>query len=104
MLEQPARARINTIKAVNPAKAEQVEMIIMRMLQSGQIRGKVDEATLVRLLDQVRLCLAIPLPLDGRMLHGCMRVHLRGVRCPGDMQPFLFFKLLLLYPTQLKCR
>lgn len=41
VLEQPARARINTIKAVNPAKASQVESIIMRLVQTGQIRGKV---------------------------------------------------------------
>lgn len=53
VLEQPARARINTIKAVNPAKASQVESIIMRLVQTGQIRGKVNEEMLVGLLAQV---------------------------------------------------
>ena len=53
VLEQPARARLNTIACVNPAKAQQVEMILMNMMQQGQLRGKVDEPTLVRLLEQV---------------------------------------------------
>jgi DNA-binding TFAR19-related protein (PDSD5 family) len=53
VLLQDARTRLNTIAAVKPEKARMVESIILRMVQAGQIRGKIDEKTLVSLLEQV---------------------------------------------------
>eukprot|EP00038_Savillea_parva_P019016 m.26165 g.26165 ORF g.26165 m.26165 type:complete len:129 (+) comp4296_c0_seq1:61-447(+) len=53
LLDQGARARLNSIALVKPKKAEMVEGIIIRMARSGQIQGKVNEGTLIRLLEQV---------------------------------------------------
>jgi programmed cell death protein 5 len=41
ILEQGARARLNSIALVKPDKAKSVEMMLIRMAQSGQISGKV---------------------------------------------------------------
>jgi len=43
-------ARIGLVK---PDKARRVEDMIIGAAQSGQLRGKVDEANLISLLDQI---------------------------------------------------
>lgn len=53
ILEQNARARLNSIALVKPDKAKSVEMMLIRMAQSGQISGKVGEAQLVELLGKI---------------------------------------------------
>lgn len=53
ILTQEARARLNTLKLSKPDKAEIAEMNILRMAQTGQIGGKVDDATLVQILEQI---------------------------------------------------
>mmetsp|Transcript_19411 Transcript_19411/g.50473 ORF Transcript_19411/g.50473 Transcript_19411/m.50473 type:complete len:131 (+) Transcript_19411:60-452(+) len=53
LLDQAARARLNSIAVVKPKKAEMVEGIIINMARSGQLQGKVSESMLIRLIEQV---------------------------------------------------
>eukprot|EP00037_Helgoeca_nana_P028984 m.344275 g.344275 ORF g.344275 m.344275 type:complete len:85 (-) comp27881_c1_seq2:5865-6119(-) len=53
LLEQGARARLNSIALVKPSKAEAVEKLIIQMARSGQLQGKVSDDMLKRLLEQV---------------------------------------------------
>ncbi|XP_003385704.1 PREDICTED: programmed cell death protein 5-like [Amphimedon queenslandica] len=53
ILEQDARARLNSIGLVRPEKAQSIERMLIRMAQMGQIQGKLGESELVKLLEQV---------------------------------------------------
>uniref|UniRef100_A0A182J372 Uncharacterized protein n=1 Tax=Anopheles atroparvus TaxID=41427 RepID=A0A182J372_ANOAO len=53
LLDQDARARLNTLKLSKPDKAQMVEGMIIRMAQMGQIGGKLDDASLVKLLESL---------------------------------------------------
>ena len=44
---------MGTIKVVKPERAQQVEMMLLQMAQSGKIREKVGEAKIVQLLETV---------------------------------------------------
>ncbi|XP_055383769.1 programmed cell death protein 5 [Condylostylus longicornis] len=53
VLDQEARARLNTLKLSKPEKAQGVEAMIIRMAQMGQLGGKLDDTQFVSLLNQV---------------------------------------------------
>ena len=53
ILDQAARARLSSIAVVKPEKAQMVEAMLLRMYQSGQLPGKVSEAQLKQMLEQV---------------------------------------------------
>ncbi|XP_055607256.1 programmed cell death protein 5 [Uranotaenia lowii] len=53
LLDQNARARLNTLKLSKPDKAQMVEGMIIRMAQMGQIGDKLDDASLVKLLESL---------------------------------------------------
>lgn len=53
ILDQSARARLNTIAVAKPDKAKMVENMLCQMATSGQIPGKLTEAHLISLLEQV---------------------------------------------------
>ncbi|KAJ3008980.1 hypothetical protein HKX48_008225 [Thoreauomyces humboldtii] len=53
ILDPKARERLARIKIVKEEKARAVEDLLIRMAQSGQIRSKVDEPTLIGLLEQI---------------------------------------------------
>ncbi|KAI9102456.1 PDCD5-related protein [Phlyctochytrium arcticum] len=53
LLENEARERLARIKMVKADKARAVEDLLIRMAQSGQIRQKVNEKTLIGLLEQL---------------------------------------------------
>lgn len=53
LLDQEARARLNTVRSVKPKKAEMVEGIIINMARQGQLQGKISEPMLRNLLEQV---------------------------------------------------
>ena len=53
LLDQNARARLNTLKISKPEKAQMVEGMIIRMAQMGQIGGKLDDAQLKQLLESL---------------------------------------------------
>lgn len=53
ILSQAARARLNTLKISKPDKAQIAEMNIIRMAQTGQIGGKLEDSQLVQILEQI---------------------------------------------------
>ncbi|KAI4525370.1 hypothetical protein K523DRAFT_293272 [Schizophyllum commune Tattone D] len=53
VLEPAARERLSRISLVSPERSRQIEMILVRLVQSGQIRGRISEAQLIDLLDQM---------------------------------------------------
>uniref|UniRef100_A0A182LU41 Programmed cell death protein 5 n=1 Tax=Anopheles culicifacies TaxID=139723 RepID=A0A182LU41_9DIPT len=53
LLDQDARARLNTLKLSKPEKAQMVEGMIIRMAQMRQIGDKLDDASLVKLLENL---------------------------------------------------
>ncbi|EST04603.1 PDCD5-related protein [Kalmanozyma brasiliensis GHG001] len=53
ILDTEARERLSRIGLVKPQKARQITDLLIRMAQSGQIRGKIKEEQLIDLLDQV---------------------------------------------------
>ena len=52
-MDQEARARLNNIAVVNADKARAIEAQIIQLARSGQIRGKMTDADLKEVLDQV---------------------------------------------------
>jgi len=53
VLDTAARERLSRIALVSPDRSKQIEMILVRMAQSGQLRGRVTEEQLIDLLDQM---------------------------------------------------
>jgi len=53
VLDQQARARLNTIMVAKPEKAQQLEQVICQMATSGQIGGKLSEHDLISLVERV---------------------------------------------------
>ncbi|KIJ63262.1 hypothetical protein HYDPIDRAFT_113228 [Hydnomerulius pinastri MD-312] len=53
VLDTAARERLSRIALVSPERSRQIEAILLRMAQSGQLRGKVSEAQLIDLLEQM---------------------------------------------------
>eukprot|EP00099_Drosophila_melanogaster_P021592 NP_648848.1 programmed cell death 5 [Drosophila melanogaster] len=53
VLDQQARARLNTLKVSKPEKAQMFENMVIRMAQMGQVRGKLDDAQFVSILESV---------------------------------------------------
>ncbi|KAI0279818.1 PDCD5-related protein [Russula aff. rugulosa BPL654] len=51
-LEPAARERLSRIALVSPTRSNQIESILLRMLQGGQLRGRVSEQQLIDLLEQ----------------------------------------------------
>lgn len=53
ILDQPARARLNTLALTKPDKARMVESMLINMAQRGQLQGKLGEDQLKDLLEKV---------------------------------------------------
>ncbi|KAF9653851.1 DNA-binding TFAR19-like protein [Thelephora ganbajun] len=52
VLDAGARERLARISLVSPERSKQIETILLRMAQTGQLRGKVTETQLIDLLEQ----------------------------------------------------
>jgi len=52
VLDSAARERLSRIALVSPQRSAQIEAILLRMAQSGQLRGRVTEESLIGLLQQ----------------------------------------------------
>jgi len=52
VLDQKARARLNTLMVAKPEKGRQMEAMICQMAQTGQIGGKLGEDELINLLER----------------------------------------------------
>jgi len=53
VLDTGSRERLSRIALVSPERSRQIESILLRMAQSGQLRGRVSEAQLIELLEQM---------------------------------------------------
>ncbi|EDV25439.1 uncharacterized protein TRIADDRAFT_55528 [Trichoplax adhaerens] len=53
ILAQDARTRLNSIALVKPEKASMIENMLINMAKTGQLGGKVSEAQLIKLLEEV---------------------------------------------------
>ncbi|KAF4522670.1 hypothetical protein B566_EDAN010451 [Ephemera danica] len=53
ILDQSARARLNTLLVAKPEKARAVEGLLISMAQRGQIQGRLGEKELIGILEQV---------------------------------------------------
>ncbi|KAJ8592621.1 DNA-binding TFAR19-related protein [Rhizopogon salebrosus TDB-379] len=53
ILDNGARERLSRIALVSPERSRQIETIILRMAQGGQLRERVSEKQLIDLLDQM---------------------------------------------------
>nr|CAI5819796.1 unnamed protein product [Callosobruchus analis] len=53
ILDQAARARLNTLMLCKPEKGRLVENLLLQMAQTGQICSKVTEDALIKLLENV---------------------------------------------------
>ncbi|KAG8714282.1 hypothetical protein FRC11_009031 [Ceratobasidium sp. 423] len=52
VLDSAARERLARISLVRPALSGQIEQILLRMAQTGQLRGRVTEQQLIGLIEQ----------------------------------------------------
>lgn len=52
VLDSAARERLSRIALVSPQRSQQIEAILLRMAQTGQLRGRVSENQLIDLLEQ----------------------------------------------------
>jgi len=52
VLDQEARARLNTLMIAKPEKGKQVEAMLCQMAQTGQLGGKLGEQDLKELLER----------------------------------------------------
>jgi programmed cell death protein 5 len=53
VLDAAARERLSRISMVSPERSRQIESILLRMAQTGQLKGRVSEAQLIDLLEQM---------------------------------------------------
>jgi len=53
VLDQQARARLNTIALAKPDKAKMMENALIQMARSGQLQGKIGEEQLKSLLERM---------------------------------------------------
>ncbi|XP_046742952.1 programmed cell death protein 5 [Diprion similis] len=53
VLDQSARARLNTLRLGKPEKGKMVEEMLLNMAQRGQLPGKLGEKELIGLLESV---------------------------------------------------
>jgi len=53
VLDTAARERLSRIALVSPDRSKQIETILLRMAQSGQLKNRVSEEQLIDLLNQM---------------------------------------------------
>lgn len=53
ILTPEARERLSRVKLVKPELAQQVELILVQLYQAGQIRERIDDAKLKKILAQI---------------------------------------------------
>ena len=53
ILTPEARERLSRVKLVKPELAQQVELMLVQLYQTGQIRERIDDAKLKRILAQI---------------------------------------------------
>ena len=54
MLTEEARERLGRIRIARPDFVEQVEVVLIQLIQSRQITGKVDEKAILTIIKKIR--------------------------------------------------
>jgi len=57
----PSERPVSRIALVSPERSKEIETILLKMAQTGQLRGQVTEEQLIDLLDQVWVLSFTPL-------------------------------------------
>ena len=52
-MTKEARERLNRVKLVKPEIAEKVENALLQAIQMGQIKGKINEAQIIDILNEI---------------------------------------------------
>lgn len=52
-LTEGARRRLNTVQMAKPEFGEQVEQQILALVQSGRVKGEIDEDTMKQILEEL---------------------------------------------------
>lgn len=68
VLEPAARERLSRIALVSADRARQIEAILLRMAQTGQLRGRVSEDQLIELLEQAEAAQSKGVPRKGAVV------------------------------------
>ncbi|KAI0806932.1 DNA-binding TFAR19-related protein [Fomes fomentarius] len=68
ILDSAARERLARIALVSPDRARQIEALLLRMAQTGQLRGRVSEEQLIELLDQIDGAQSTTVPTKGAII------------------------------------
>merc|ERR1712242_15988 len=53
VLTQEARARLNTLRVAKPEKGQKIEAMLIQMVQTGQLGGRIGEEELIGLLEKI---------------------------------------------------
>ncbi|CAH7690966.1 PDCD5-related protein [Phakopsora pachyrhizi] len=61
IVDSDARERLSRIALVRPKRAREIEDMLIRMAQTGQLRGRVSEEQLIGVLDQIEKAEAGPI-------------------------------------------
>ncbi|KAI8450715.1 PDCD5-related protein, partial [Phakopsora pachyrhizi] len=61
IVDSDARERLSRIALVRPKRAREIEDMLIRMAQTGQLRGRVSEEQLIGVLDQIERAEAGPI-------------------------------------------
>ncbi|KZV99084.1 hypothetical protein EXIGLDRAFT_726178 [Exidia glandulosa HHB12029] len=69
VLDNAARERLARIALVSPQRSAQIESILLRMAQTGQLRGRVTEEGLISLLEQAEEAQAKAAPKKGTITY-----------------------------------
>ncbi|PCH38441.1 DNA-binding TFAR19-related protein [Wolfiporia cocos MD-104 SS10] len=68
VLDSAARERLARIALVSPQRSQQIEGILLRMAQTGQLRGRVSEDQLIGLLEQAEEAQSKSAPKKGSIV------------------------------------
>ncbi|KIJ44195.1 hypothetical protein M422DRAFT_67506 [Sphaerobolus stellatus SS14] len=69
VLDPGARERLSRIALVSPARSQQIEGILLRMAQTGQLKGRVTENQLIGLLEQAEQAQTSSAPKKGAIVY-----------------------------------
>ncbi|EJF62637.1 hypothetical protein DICSQDRAFT_160966 [Dichomitus squalens LYAD-421 SS1] len=92
VLEPAARERLARIALVSSDRARQVEALLLRMAQTGQLRGRVSEEQLIELLDQLDGAQSKAAPSKGSIVHSLLSLCLDTASLTATMTPEILLR------------
>ena len=52
-MTKEARERLNRVRIIKPELAEKVEMALLQAIQAGQIRNRISESQIIKILEEI---------------------------------------------------